>query len=96
MIHVIGSPACIDTRRAIHLLEGLGMTYQFCDVDVTSHARQEILRLVGRLQMPLLIYPDGTWQVTPRNGELIAKARQTKRESPLVCRDSFGQGCGTS
>ncbi|MGH2690909.1 MAG: glutaredoxin family protein [Actinomycetota bacterium] len=69
-IVVYGADWCGDCRRAKRLLEGTKTPYVYIDVDTDLVAREEALRISGRRNIPVIVFPEGDVLVEPSDPEL--------------------------
>jgi glutaredoxin len=69
-IIVFGADWCGDCRRAKRMLDGTNTTYEYVDVDEDLDARAEAIRLSGRKNIPVILFPDGDVLVEPTDPEL--------------------------
>jgi glutaredoxin len=69
-IKVYGADWCGDCRRAKRMLDGMNAPYDYIDVDEDLDARAEAIRLSGRRNIPVIVFPDGDFLVEPTDPEL--------------------------
>ena len=69
-IKVYGADWCGDCRRAKRMLDSTETPYEYIDVDADLHAREEALRISGRRNIPVIVFPDGGVLVEPTDPEL--------------------------
>ena len=69
-IKVYGADWCGDCRRAKRMLERTGAEYDYIDVDADLEAREEAIRLSGRKNIPVIVFPEGDVLVEPTDPEL--------------------------
>jgi mycoredoxin len=72
-ITMYGADWCSDCRRSKKLLDGMGVAYEYIDVDAIEHAADEARAISGRINIPVVTFPDGTHFVEPSDAELRAK-----------------------
>ena len=72
-ITMYGADWCSDCRRSKKLLDGMGIDYEYIDVDAIEHAADEARAISGRTNIPVVAFPDGTYFVEPSDAELGAK-----------------------
>ncbi len=69
-IKVYGADWCGDCFRAKRMLDRTGTDYEYIDVDVDAEAKEEAIRLSGRRNIPVIVFPDGDILVEPTDPEL--------------------------
>ncbi|GEK80298.1 mycoredoxin [Agrococcus baldri] len=72
-IQMYGADWCRDCRRTKAQLDGLGIAYEYIDVEHDDAAAAEAKRISGRMSIPVVVFPDGSHQVEPSNAEVEAK-----------------------
>jgi mycoredoxin len=72
-ITMYGADWCGDCRRSKKLLDGMGVEYEYIDVDAIEHAADEARAISGRTNIPVVVFPDGTHFTEPSDVELRAK-----------------------
>jgi mycoredoxin len=72
-ITMYGADWCRDCRRSKKLLDGMGVDYEYIDVDAIEHAADDARAISGRTNIPVVTFPDGTHSVEPSDAELRAK-----------------------
>ena len=72
-ITMFGAAWCSDCRRSKALLDGLGVDYDYVDVenDLAGTVRAEAIS--GRKNIPVIVFPDAQFFVEPSDAELKAK-----------------------
>ena len=70
---VYGADWCSDCLRTKRQLDGLGVRYEFLDVAADATLADEAQRISGRMNIPVVVYPDGSHQVEPADAEVAAK-----------------------
>ena len=70
---MFGADWCSDCRRSKKLLDGLGVDYDYVDVEVVVDGADRAKAISGRTQIPVIVFPDGTHLVEPTDAELSAK-----------------------
>ncbi len=65
-----GADWCGDCRRAKRMLESTDTPYEYIDVDADLDARAEAIRISGRRNIPVIVFPDGDVLVEPNEPEL--------------------------
>jgi glutaredoxin len=72
-ITMFGADWCSDCRRSKALLDELGVAYDYVDVEVSAEAAEQAKAISGRINIPVVVFPDGTHQVEPSNAALRDK-----------------------
>lgn len=72
---VYGAGWCRDCTRTRSQLDGLGIAYRYIDIESEPGAANEAQRISGRMNIPVVVYPDGGVQVEPANAEVEEKLR---------------------
>jgi mycoredoxin len=72
-ITLYGADWCSDCRRSKKLLDGMGVDYEYTDVEAIESAADEARAISGRTNIPVVAFPDGTHFVEPSDAELRAK-----------------------
>jgi glutaredoxin-like protein len=75
-ITMYGADWCSDCRRTKSQLDGLGVAYDYLDVEESAERADEAQRISGRMNIPVVVYPDGSHQVEPSNPDVEAKLRE--------------------
>lgn len=78
MITIYGSDWCGDCRRAKQLLEKLKVDFEYLDLAKDEALVAKAQEISGRMQIPVLVYPDGTYQVEPSNSEIKGKLTELR------------------
>jgi glutaredoxin len=68
-----GADWCRDCRRSKALLDGLGVDYEYVDLEVVADGADRAKAISGRTQIPVVVFPDGTHFTEPTDAELAAK-----------------------
>ena len=68
-----GADWCSDCRRAKALLDREGVDYDYVDVEQSAGAADAARAISGRTNIPVIAFPDGSFQVEPSDAELLAK-----------------------
>jgi mycoredoxin len=69
-IKVYGADWCGDCRRAKRMLDAKHTSYEYIDVDADLDARAEAIRISGRKNIPVIVFPEGDVLVEPTDPEL--------------------------
>jgi len=73
-IVVYSTTWCSDCRRAKRVLDRMGASYHWIDVDEDEAAADRVVRLNRGLRVvPTILFPDGTIMTEPSDAELEAK-----------------------
>jgi glutaredoxin-like protein len=75
-ITMYGADWCSDCRRTKAQLDGLGVAYDYVDVEADAGKADEAQRISGRTNIPVVVYPDGSHQVEPSNPDVESKLRE--------------------
>lgn len=73
---VYGADWCRDCLRTKRQLDELGVSYEYIDLVADPSRADEAHRISGRTNIPVVVFPDGTYQVEPRNEETAAKLEE--------------------
>jgi Glutaredoxin and related proteins len=73
---VYGADWCRDCLRTKRQLDGLGIGYAYIDVEHVDGAADEAQAISGRMNIPVVVYPDGTHHVEPADADVAAKLRE--------------------
>jgi mycoredoxin len=68
-----GAGWCSDCRRSKALLDKLAIDYDYVDIEESAEAADRALKISGRTSIPLIVFPDGAFQVEPSDVELKDK-----------------------
>jgi glutaredoxin len=68
-----GADWCSDCRRSKKLLDSMSVDYEYIDVEAIESAADEARAISGRINIPVVAFPDGTHFVEPSDAELRAK-----------------------
>jgi len=72
-IEFYGAAWCGDCRRAQTLLEHYGVDFAYHDVDASDEDKATAIKLSGRPNIPVLLFPDGSVLTEPNNALLNEK-----------------------
>ena len=72
-IQMYGADWCRDCRRTKAQLDELGVAYDYVDLEQDEGAADEAKRISGRMNIPVVLFPDGSHLVEPSNAEVEAK-----------------------
>jgi glutaredoxin len=61
---------CSDCRRSKAVLDASGVDYEYVDVAASAEAAERAHAISGRLNIPVLVFPDGSHLVEPSDDEL--------------------------
>ena len=73
---VYGADWCRDCIRTKRQLDELGVAYDYIDLVADPTRADEAEEISGRTNIPVVVFPDGTHQVEPRNEETAAKLEE--------------------
>lgn len=75
-ITMFGADWCGDCRRAKLMFDRLGVPYTYIDL-VKDEAAVEVAKdISGRTNIPVIVYPDQSFQVEPSNADITAKVTE--------------------
>jgi len=72
-VTMYGADWCRDCRRTEALLNGLGIEWTKVDVEASAEAADQAKAISGRMNIPVVAYPDGTHQVEPSDAAVREK-----------------------
>ena len=75
-VTMFGADWCRDCRRTKAQLDGLGVAYEYIDLVATPEAADVAKEISGRMNIPVVVYPDATHHVEPSNADVEAKLRE--------------------
>ncbi|HUW77266.1 MAG TPA: glutaredoxin domain-containing protein [Candidatus Nanopelagicaceae bacterium] len=74
MITFYGAGWCGDCRRSKRLLDELGVTYKYIDVEKDESGLEKIMKINNGMQsIPVIVFSDGTHLTEPSDPTLRAK-----------------------
>jgi mycoredoxin len=73
---VFGADWCRDCRRTKDQLDGLGVSYTYVDLEAEPAAADVAREISGRMNIPVVVYPDASHHVEPSNADVEAKLRE--------------------
>ncbi|MGF3053996.1 glutaredoxin family protein [Microbacterium sp. YY-03] len=74
-ITMFGAEWCSDCRRTKKQLDELGITYTYVDLEAEPAAADVAREISGRMNIPVVVYPDATHHVEPSNDDVEQKLR---------------------
>ncbi|MDR5711987.1 glutaredoxin family protein [Nesterenkonia flava] len=74
-ITMFGADWCRDCRRTKAQLDELGVAYTYIDLEAEPDAAQVAQEISGRMNIPVVVYPDSTHHVEPSNDDVETKLR---------------------
>ncbi|HJB64612.1 glutaredoxin domain-containing protein [Microbacterium faecale] len=74
-ITMFGAEWCGDCRRTKAQLDGLGIDYQYIDLEAEPSAADVAKDISGRMNIPVVVYPDGSHHVEPSNADVDSKLK---------------------
>ncbi|TPW78021.1 glutaredoxin domain-containing protein [Schumannella soli] len=72
-IQMYGADWCSDCRRSKALLDRVGADYEYIDIEKVDGGPERAQEISGRMNIPVLLFPDGSHQVEPSDKDLQAK-----------------------
>lgn len=72
-ISVYGADWCRDCIRTKRQLDELGVDYNYLDIVADPALAEQAKEISGRMNIPVVCYPDGSHQVEPSNAEVSMK-----------------------
>ena len=72
-ITMFGAEWCRDCRRSKKLLDGLGVDYDYVDLESVADGADRAKAISGRTQIPVIVFPDDTHMVEPSDADVRAK-----------------------
>lgn len=72
-IRIFGADWCGDCQRAKRVFGELGVEFEWIDLVATPERAAEAEEISGRKNIPVIDYPDGTYQVEPSDGDMRSK-----------------------
>ncbi|QYF72288.1 glutaredoxin domain-containing protein [Cryobacterium sp. PAMC25264] len=70
---MFGAEWCKDCRRSKKLLDGLGVAYDYVDLESVEDGADRARAISGRTQIPVLVFADNTHMVEPSDADVRAK-----------------------
>ncbi|MBX0301458.1 NrdH-redoxin [Cryobacterium sp. 1639] len=70
---MFGAEWCRDCRRSKKLLDGLGVEYDYVDLESVADGADRALAISGRTQIPVIVFTDNTHMVEPSDADVRAK-----------------------
>ncbi len=72
-ITMYGADWCRDCRRTEALLNDLGVEWTKIDVEASAEAAAEAQSISGRMNIPVVVFPDGSHLVEPSDAAVREK-----------------------
>ncbi|MCU1570585.1 MAG: NrdH-redoxin [Naasia sp.] len=72
-ITMFGADWCGDCRRAKAVLDREQIDYDYIDTEAIVDAADRARAISGRMNIPVIVFPDGSHLVEPSDSELLAK-----------------------
>jgi len=72
-IVMFGAEWCRDCRRSKKLLDGLGVAYDYVDLETVADGADRAKAISGRTQIPVIVFPDESHLVEPSDADVRAK-----------------------
>lgn len=73
---MFGADWCRDCVRTKNQLTSLGVAYDYIDLVADPAAADVAREISGRMNIPVVVYPDATHHVEPSNAAVEAKLRE--------------------
>jgi len=70
---MFGAEWCRDCRRSKKLLDGLGVEYDYVDLESVADGADRALAISGRTQIPVIVFADNSHLVEPSDADVRAK-----------------------
>jgi mycoredoxin len=70
---MFGAEWCRDCRRSKKLLDGLGVEYDYVDLESVADGADRARAISGRTQIPVIVFADNTHMVEPSDADVHAK-----------------------
>ena len=75
-ITMYGASWCSDCRRSKTLLDALNVDYDYVDVEASAEAADAAKAISGRINIPVIAFADGSFQVEPSDDALRGKLEE--------------------
>ena len=72
-VTMYGADWCRDCRRTEALLNDLGVEWTKVDVEASAEAAAQAQAISGRMNIPVVVFPDGSHQVEPSDAAVRDK-----------------------
>ncbi|BDI22619.1 glutaredoxin domain-containing protein [Herbiconiux sp. L3-i23] len=72
-IVMFGADWCRDCRRSKAVLDADGIDYEYVDTEAIEDAADRAKAISGRMNIPVIVFPDGSHLVEPSDADLRAK-----------------------
>lgn len=73
---MFGADWCGDCIRAKSVFDKLGVAYTYVDLVEDEASAKVAQDISGRTQIPVIVYPDQSFQVEPSNSDITAKVEE--------------------
>ena len=73
---MFGAEWCSDCRRTKKQLDELGVAYTYVDLEADPSAADAAKEISGRMNIPVVLYPDSSHHVEPSNADVESKLRE--------------------
>lgn len=70
---IFGADWCRDCRRAKLVFDRAGAPYRYVDLVQQPEAVEVAKDISGRMNIPVILYPDRSHQVEPSNADMLRK-----------------------
>ncbi|WP_262002142.1 glutaredoxin family protein [Microbacterium sp. Mcb102] len=75
-ITMFGADWCRDCIRTKKQLDALGVEYTYVDLVAEPAAADVAKEISGRMNIPVVVYPDSSHHVEPSNADVESKLRE--------------------
>ncbi|KFI50737.1 mycoredoxin [Bifidobacterium amazonense] len=75
-IEMYGADWCGDCKRAKAALQRLGAEYVWHDIESEEGAADRAVEISGQKHIPVVLYPDGAFQVEPSATDIEKKLKE--------------------
>ncbi|XCB29859.1 glutaredoxin domain-containing protein [Arcanobacterium hippocoleae] len=75
-VKVYGADWCGDCRLAKKVLGKLAVDYDWFDVEADESLKAKAIEISGQMHIPVVVYPDGSFQVEPSATDLKQKTAE--------------------
>lgn len=75
-IRVYGADWCGDCHRAVAALKRLAVSYEWFDIEHNEEHKQQAIEISGQQHIPVVLYPDDSFQVEPTANDITLKLRE--------------------
>lgn len=68
-----GADWCSDCRRSKAVLDASGVAWEYIDIETVDGAPEKAESISGRKNIPVVVFPDASFQVEPSDAALRDK-----------------------